>query len=164
MLTRALAALTLSTLLLAGCTSTAAEPAAAPASPTVTASAAAEVTSSTSPSATPTPTPTKKKKADPQAAVRKAVTRYSDAFLDGEASSAYDLLSKRCRSQFSRSYFTGIVMAAKSQYGKALPIREFSAKVRSDLAVVSYGYDVPALDQENETWVLEGGRWHNDDC
>lgn len=161
--TRALAPLTLSALLLAGCTSTAAAPAAAPASPTVTASAAAEVTASTSPSATPTPTPTKKK-ADPQAAVRKAVTRYSDAFLDGEASSAYDLLSKRCRSQFSRSYFTGIVMAAKSQYGKALPIREFSAKVRSDLAVVSYGYDVPALDQENETWVLEGGRWHNDDC
>ncbi len=140
---------------------------ASPPPSTSTAGSAASTGSSTTSSTTPpagTKSTTAPPKAAPTAAVRDAVTSYSDAFLDADPVAAYELLSARCQDEVSLSYFTGIVTAAKMRYGKALPIRSFKAKVRDDVAVVSYGYDVPALDQENEPWVLESGKWKNDQC
>lgn len=39
-----------------------------------------------------------------------------------------------------------------------------AAQVTADRATVTYTYDVPALNQDGEPWVLEEGAWHNDQC
>lgn len=129
---------------------------------------AAEVaTASESPSVSSSTSPTASQPAESEPseqALRDAVTAYSDAFLDGEVTTAYKILSSQCRSQNSLAYFTGIVTAFSDTYGKALPIKTFEASISGDTATVSYTYDVPALDQIKEPWVLEGQQWKNDDC
>lgn len=131
-----------------------------PTAPTSATSSAAPVSAATSgPAAAPAiPSPSG------DDALRAAVTAYSDAFLDGKPTVAYELFSERCRERLSLSSFTGIVTAAKQQYGKALPIRSYDAQVSGDLARVTYTYDVPALDQTKEPWVREKGEWRQDDC
>jgi hypothetical protein len=96
--------------------------------------------------------------------LRLAVKAYSDAFLTGDATTAYGLLSERCRKRTSLSEFTGIVTAAERMYGSALPLETYSAKVSDDLARVTYTYSIKAINQEAEPWVREGGDWHQDDC
>jgi hypothetical protein len=93
-----------------------------------------------------------------------AVQAYSDAFLTGNATKAYELLSARCRKRRSLSEFTGIVTAAGQLYGSALPLETYSAKVAEDLARVTYTYSIKAINQEAEPWTREGGSWHQDDC
>ena len=92
------------------------------------------------------------------------MTAYSDAFLTGDATAAYELLSARCQARTSHTEFAGIVEAAKAQYGHALPLRSFKAQVSSDLARVTYTYDVAEINQDAEPWVREDGAWHEDDC
>lgn len=96
--------------------------------------------------------------------LKSAVTAYSDAYLSGDATAAYDLLSARCQGRMSVEQFGGLVSAAKAAYGDALPIKAFDAKVSDDLARVTYTYGVPALDQDSEPWVQENGDWREDDC
>jgi hypothetical protein len=93
-----------------------------------------------------------------------AVKAYSDAFLTGDAKTAYALLSERCRKRTSLSEFTGIVATAEQMYGSALPLETYSAKVSNDLARVTYTYSIKAINQEAEPWVREDGNWHQDDC
>jgi hypothetical protein len=93
-----------------------------------------------------------------------AVKAYSDAFLTGDAKTAYDLLSERCRKRMPEAEFTGIVDAAEKMYGSALPLQTYSAKVSGDLARVTYTYSVKAINQESEPWAREDGAWHQDDC
>lgn len=95
--------------------------------------------------------------------LQKAVTAYSDAFLTGDAK-AYDLLSNRCRARMDKNYFIGMLLAAKTTYGRALPIRSFKAKISDDMARVTYTYDLASINQTGEPWVREGIDWHNDDC
>ncbi|MCW2763512.1 MAG: hypothetical protein JWR85_3713 [Marmoricola sp.] len=97
-------------------------------------------------------------------ALRAAVQGYSDAFLGGDPTVAYDYFSARCRQQVSLSYFTGIVMAAGQVYGSVLPITSYQAQVAGDMARVSYTYDVAALNQTDEPWSREDGAWKQDDC
>jgi hypothetical protein len=101
---------------------------------------------------------------DRSAAVLPRVQAYSDAFLGGHPTKAYALLSQRCRGEMSLSHFTDIVKAAEQRYGKALRIKTSDVAVHGEAATVSYTYDVPALNQRDETWVREHGSWHNDDC
>src|SRR4029079_16094615 len=96
--------------------------------------------------------------------LRVNVQTYSDAYLTGQPIAAYRLLSKRCKDRMSLSYFTGLVTAAKQQYGSALAFKTYSAEISGDLARVTYTYDVAAINQENEPWVKENGDWHEDDC
>ncbi|GAA4953872.1 hypothetical protein [Actinoplanes utahensis] len=96
--------------------------------------------------------------------LRIAVQAYSDAFLTGDAKTAYGLLSERCRKRMSPAEFTGIVEAAGKMYGSALPLATYSAKVSDDLARVTYTYAIKAINQEAEPWTREDGRWHQDDC
>jgi len=96
--------------------------------------------------------------------LKSAVKAYSDAFLTGDATTAYKLLSERCRKRTSLSEFTGIVAGAEQVYGSALPLETYSAKVSDDLARVTYTYSIKAINQEAEPWVREDGNWHQDDC
>ncbi len=96
--------------------------------------------------------------------LKSAVQAYSDAFLTGDAKTAYDLLSERCRKRRSLTEFTAIVDAAKQMYGSALPFESYAEKVSGDLARVTYTYSVKAINQDAEPWSREGGDWHQDDC
>ncbi|MEU4419700.1 nuclear transport factor 2 family protein [Actinoplanes sp. NPDC024001] len=110
--------------------------------------------------ATKKPKPTK----NTQEELRAAVQAYSDAFLTGDATTAYGLLSDRCRKRLSQAEFTETVTAAKELYGSPLPFQSYSATATGDLARVSYTYSIKAINQEKEPWTREAGRWHQDDC
>lgn len=96
--------------------------------------------------------------------LRANVQAYSDAFLTGDADTAYGLLSDRCRQRVSQSAFKIITTAAKTAYGSALPIETFDADVQSSLARVTYTYSDSKINQTDEPWVQENGEWHEDDC
>lgn len=99
-----------------------------------------------------------------QEALRSAAQRYSDAYLTGDAKTAYSILSERCRDRLSRSEFAAMVDVAESMYGSALPFESFSAKISGDMARVTYTFSVKAINQTAEPWVKEGSDWHEDDC
>jgi len=144
-------------LALAGCGSSSSDSAdktPSPATTTATSPAPAQTTNSA---------PTQDATADATADLKKAVKAYSDAFLTGDTT-AYDMLSKRCRARTDKNEFIGGLMAAKSTYGSALDFKSFSADISGSMARVTYTYDVPAINQDAEPWVREGGVWHEDDC
>lgn len=124
-------------------------------------------TSKSNKSGTSTKKPTTKAKPvkNSQEDLRNAVQAYSDAYLTGDAPTAYELLSERCRKRMSLTEFTELVTAAKQTYGSALPFQTYSAAaVGGELARVTYTYSVPAINQEKEPWTREAGGWHQDDC
>ena len=96
--------------------------------------------------------------------LRTAVKKYSDAYLTGDATTAFNLLSARCQKRMSAAAFADIVRGARDMYGSALPIKTFDAQISGDLARVTYTYDVKAINQDSEPWVREDGKWHEDDC
>ncbi|WP_230860114.1 nuclear transport factor 2 family protein [Actinoplanes aureus] len=108
--------------------------------------------------------PKAKPKNDAYEELRAAVQAYSDAFLSGDATTAYGLLSDRCRKRTSQEEFTGIVDAAKELYGSPLPFKSYSATISGDLGRVTYTYSIKAINQEKEPWAREAGNWHQDDC
>ena len=114
----------------------------------------------TAASPTPSATPTE----DSTAALKQAVTKYSDTFLTGNSDEAFALLSERCQKRMGKVEFAGIVAQAKQQYGSVLPLRTFDAEISGNLARVTYTYDVAEINQDSEPWVREGGDWHEDDC
>ncbi|UUW89383.1 hypothetical protein [Pimelobacter simplex] len=124
--------------------------------------AASTPAASTPPSgARSTPSPTGG--GEPGNDLRNAVQAYSDAFLSGEPTASYDLLSARCRDRHSLSYWTGVITAASDRYGEPLPIKSYAEKVSGDMARVTYTYSVAEINQTDEPWVNENG-WKNDDC
>jgi hypothetical protein len=123
-----------------------------------TAAAANEAAESTTTATTGASTPA------PEDDLRVAVQTYSNGFLGGDPTVAYDYFSERCKEKVSLSYFTGIVMAAKVTYGSVLPIMSYDAQVSGDLARVTYTFEVSALNQDAEPWVREAGLWKTDDC
>lgn len=107
------------------------------------------------------PTPS----ADPeQEALRSAAQKYSDAYLTGDAKTAYSILSTRCQDRLSKAEFAAMVDLAESMYGSALPFESFSAKISDEFARVTYTFSVKAINQTKEPWVKEGGSWREDDC
>jgi len=103
-------------------------------------------------------------KASEADALRTSVQGYSDAYLTGQPIKAYNLLSGRCKERMSLSYFTGLVTAAKQQFGSALPFKTYDAQISGNLARVTYMYDVVSINQVHEPWVKESGSWKEDDC
>lgn len=97
------------------------------------------------------------------AELRTAVVAYSDAFLTGDVE-AYEMFSQRCRDRTSKNEFVGILAAANSTYGSALPIKTFDPTISGDLARVTYTYELAAINQDSEPWVREQGEWKQDDC
>ena len=115
------------------------------------------------PSASSSPSPVTPETPDPTDELKQAVQAYSDAFLTGDVK-AYDLFSERCQDRTNKNEFIGILAAAKSAYGSALPLKSIDADVSGDLARVSYTYPIEAINQDSEPWVREGGTWKQDDC
>ena len=59
---------------------------------------------------------------------------------------------------------TSLVAEAKRLYGNARMTSLNVETLSAPLARATYRYDVPALDQQSEPWVNEGGQWKDDDC
>ncbi|WP_328475797.1 hypothetical protein OHA21_20270 [Actinoplanes sp. NBC_00393] len=123
-------------------------------------------TSKSNKSVTSTKKPTTKAKPvkNSQKDLRKAVEAYSDAYLTGDATTAYGLLSERCRQRITETEFTDLVTAAKQQHGTPLRFKTYSATASGNSAKVSYAYPVKAIEQTKEPWVREAGYWYRDNC
>lgn len=151
MRTRTLAALLAAPALLAACTSGSSHDDAAPTPPT------------TASSATTVP-PTAAATVDDRAALAAAVEAYSAAYFKPDATAAGALLSERCRAQTSGAAYRTALTTAVATYGhqeiKAVTVDRLSG----DLALVSYTYGVPVLNQHGQPWAREGGAWRYDAC
>jgi hypothetical protein len=97
------------------------------------------------------------------AAVEDAVRSYSSAYLSGDGQKAYDLLSARCKKVISLSEVKAAATGAAVLYGQAQLI-SVAPIVDGDRASVTYRFNQPAIDQENQPWVREAGGWRRDKC
>ena len=96
--------------------------------------------------------------------LKASVQAYSDAYLGGDADGGWALLSRRCRERITRIQFDAAVSTASETYDQASVI-DFDAHISGDLARVSYSFaKYPDLAQDSEPWVIEDGRWREDDC
>ncbi len=95
--------------------------------------------------------------------LKEAVRAYSEAFLTGDAEAAWALLSGRCQDRLSRPEFNSIVAGGAEMYGDAQMESLKVDVLEGTLARVSYAYDDPSINQDQEPWVFEN-RWRNDDC
>lgn len=102
--------------------------------------------------------------ADGSAELEKAVRAYSAAYFKPDATTAYGMLSARCKGQVAPEIYKPMVEAAAKDYGHQ-QIRSVKVDLISgDTGLVSYSYDVPKLDQPKQKWAREGGQWRYDGC
>lgn len=92
-----------------------------------------------------------------------AVVTYSDALIAGDADTAYDLLSARCQETIGPDEFAVTVSQIADRYGD-VSMTSYTEDVDRQLGIVTYRYDDPAIDQEDQRWTSEGGGWRNDEC
>jgi hypothetical protein len=97
------------------------------------------------------------------AAIEDAVRSYSSAYLRGDGQTAYDMLSTRCRTIIRLGQLEVASTGAAALYGQAQLI-SVTPVVDGNHATVTYRFNQPAIDQENQPWVREAGRWHYDKC
>jgi hypothetical protein len=95
--------------------------------------------------------------------VEDAVRSYSGAFLSGQGEKAAAMVSARCDTPALRSQIIEASKMAPALYGQARLI-SITPTVDGDRATVIYRFDQPAIDQENQPWLLESGTWHYDKC
>jgi hypothetical protein len=74
------------------------------------------------------------------------------------------LLSRRCKDRGAWAEWQGIVAEVGQQYSTALPIKTYEAQVSTNLARVTYTYDVAEINQDSGPWVREARHWHDNDC
>lgn len=97
-------------------------------------------------------------------ALHNAVAAYSSAYLSGRGGDAWKLLSARCRSRIPVEEMRSMTTEAKSMYGEQ-PIETFAiASLSDNMARVTYTYRTAEINQTQEPWVKEHGRWLEDDC
>lgn len=100
---------------------------------------------------------------DQRKAVEDAVRSYTSAFLSGDGEKAASLLSQRCNTPALRQQIINAASMAPAMYGQAA-IVSVAPVVDGDHATVTYRFNQPAIDQENQPWVNESGAWHYDKC
>ncbi|MER6103608.1 hypothetical protein ABT115_15120 [Streptomyces sp. NPDC001832] len=94
-----------------------------------------------------------------------AVTTYTAAYFKGDATTAYEALSKRCKGKIGPDAYAGVVKQASTEYGTDHPATDVQADVSGDMARVTYKVKgLPKFDQEAQPWAREGGAWRYDAC
>lgn len=73
------------------------------------------------------------------------------------------MLSARCDTSTLRAQISYAAAAAAAPYGQARLVSVIPA-VDGDRATVTYRFDQPAIDQENQPWVYESNAWRYDQC
>jgi len=97
-------------------------------------------------------------------ALRAAVQAYSDAYLGGQGTAAFAMISPRCQQMIGSNELKSAANEAKSLYG-VLPLTSFTVNSNSGTsATVTYTYAVATLNQSNQPWTLVGGQWKYDHC
>jgi hypothetical protein len=99
----------------------------------------------------------------PAPQVEDAVRSYTAAFLSGQGEKAAGMLSARCDTPALRGQIIQASAAAPALYGQAKLI-SVSPTVTGGRATVTYRFDQPAIDQENQPWVYESSAWRYDKC
>jgi hypothetical protein len=99
----------------------------------------------------------------PEQGVESAVRSYTAAFLSGQGAKAADMLSERCNTPAKREEIIAASRIAPALYGQAAII-SVEPTVDGDHARVTYRFNQPAIDQENQPWVEEFGTWRYDKC
>lgn len=95
----------------------------------------------------------------------KAVAAYTAAYFKGDATTAYEALSKRCKGKVGPDAYAGVVKQAAADYGTDHPATDVKANVSGDMARVTYKVaGLPKFDQEAQPWAREGGAWRYDAC
>jgi hypothetical protein len=95
--------------------------------------------------------------------VEEAVRSYSAAFLSGQGDKAAAMLSTRCDTPALRAQIIEASKSAPALYGQARLVSVVPT-VDGDHATVTYRFDQPAIDQENQPWSYETGAWRYDKC
>ncbi|MEV5433805.1 hypothetical protein [Streptomyces sp. NPDC052701] len=94
-----------------------------------------------------------------------AVAVYTAAYFQGDADTAYGMLSKRCRERIGPEAYRAVVEQAAKDYGPDHPATDVKAEVSGKLARVSYKVEgLPKFDQAQQPWALEGDAWKYDAC
>jgi Flp pilus assembly protein TadD len=97
--------------------------------------------------------------------LKAAVAVYTAAYFDGNADTAYGMLSARCSKKISPTAYASVVEQAKKDYGPDHPATDVQADVSGKLARVSYKVKgLPKFDQQAQPWALEGDSWKFDAC
>lgn len=91
-----------------------------------------------------------------------AVRSYSAAYLSGQGEKAAGMLSQRCDPAL-HAQVVAAASEAPALYGTAKLV-SVEPTVNGDHATVTYRFDQPAIDQENQRWVWESGAWRYDQC
>ncbi|MFF3327421.1 hypothetical protein [Streptomyces sp. NPDC002889] len=121
------------------------------------------------PTPTPTTTPTAERTAqqpadDTNVELERAVHAYADVYFKPDAKAAYAMLSTRCQEALAPEAYKPIVEAAAKKHGKQHVRLVRVDLVSGDLAFVTYSYDAPELDQQQQPWKREEGQWRYDEC
>lgn len=111
-----------------------------------------------------TPATTSASPADERTALTDAVKAYSAAYFKPDAAAAGKLLSARCRAQTSADAYKAALARAVATYGHQQIKTVTVDRLSGTLALVSYTYSVPVLDQHGQPWVLESAAWRYDAC
>jgi hypothetical protein len=152
------------TLLAAVLTASACSSGTVTASPTITPTPAPHTTVPGIPGISSTPgVPGEGPTLDP--ALLDAVQGYSDAYLSGDADTAYAYLSARCQTALGHDEFTTDVEAAANSYGEPLPFQVYKASEFGGAAYVTYTYKAaPEINARGQLWTRDDGTWHYDAC
>jgi hypothetical protein len=90
--------------------------------------------------------------------VEDAVRSYSGAFLSGQGEKAAGMVSTRCDTPALREQIIQASKAAPALYGQANLV-SIRRTVNGDHATVTYRFDQPAIDQEDQPWIYGSGAW-----
>lgn len=92
-----------------------------------------------------------------------AVRDYSAAFLSGQGEKAAGMLSARCNTPALHARIVQLAQMAAALYGQA-KIISVEPVVNGKHGAVTYRFDQPAIDQQNQPWTWEDGTWRYDQC
>jgi hypothetical protein len=95
---------------------------------------------------------------NPTSEAMTAVRAYSAAFLGGDAMGAWLLRTPEAQSRDSYPEFENIVWVANIIWGDAV-MTSLHVTVDGETARATYTYDMSDINQTNQTWVRQGGKW-----
>ncbi|PJN38971.1 hypothetical protein CG747_20730 [Streptomyces sp. CB02959] len=99
-----------------------------------------------------------------RADLEKAVRTYTAAYFKPDVTTAYSLISTRCREQITKPGL-GMLLDRAHKASGARTVKTFTIdKFSGDMARVSYGVGEPQYDQHDQPWTREGGHWRFDAC
>jgi hypothetical protein len=102
---------------------------------------------------------------DDAAELSEAVMTYTKAYFEGDADTAYGILSERCRAEIPPEAYSAATGQAAKDYGPDHEAVDIGANVSGETAHVSYQVTgLPKFDKKAQPWTWEGDAWKYDAC